>query len=85
MKPNQKDWLQLPVEHWTKMKDYNYVKKVVEFLEVVNDCAERGVKLIQDFKNKVKDPKQLQYVLHIVENHRKRVPLIGKKENLNNI
>ena len=33
MKPNQKDWLQLPVEHWTKMKDYNYVKKVVEFLK----------------------------------------------------
>ena len=51
MKPNQVDRMQLSVNDWPKMKDYNYVKNVVKHSEVVNDSAERGVKLIQDFKN----------------------------------
>lgn len=77
--------MQFPVEHWVKMKDYNYVKSVVKYCQVVNDCAERGVKLIQYFKNKVKDPAQLQLLLQIVEGHRKRASLQGRKENLMNI
>jgi hypothetical protein len=48
---SQTDWLQLPPKYWERMTDYREIRDFVRQLEVVNDCAERGVKLISDFKD----------------------------------
>ena len=49
-------------------------------LLVTNDAAERGVALVQDFtKNpRTKSEDQLQCLLHVVEEHRKRYPTAKK-------
>jgi hypothetical protein len=39
------------------------VANFVKSLEVTNDCAERGVKIINDFKDVTEDEEQLQYAL----------------------
>lgn len=53
-------------------------------MEVVNDCAERGVKLITDFKDQTTDEEQQQYFLQVVEGHRQRIQSL-KMNNLQNI
>ena len=48
-------------------------------LKVVNDVAERGVKLITDFNNLLtKDEEQKQYVLQVVHKCRKLYPDVSK-------
>ncbi|KAK4026902.1 hypothetical protein OUZ56_015926 [Daphnia magna] len=51
-------------------------------MEVVNDSAEREVKLITDFRNVVHNEEQQQFLLQVVENHRQQVSLNGRKEQL---
>ena len=46
----------------------------VRALRVVNDTAERGIALIKRFRESVKDEKQKQYLLRVVELHRKALP-----------
>ena len=48
-------------------------------LTVVNDPAERGVKLIQDFVNKYHDSEARQDLLLTVDCHRKSYPGSNKK------
>ena len=43
------EWLLLEVHQWTLMSGYRKFTEFVMKLLVVNDPAERGVKLIQDF------------------------------------
>jgi hypothetical protein len=43
----------------------------VSKLVCVNDVVERGVKLIQDFNSTTTDETQKQYLLQVVEDHRK--------------
>ena len=45
------------------MTDYRTARDFVKSLEVTNDCAERGVKIINDFKDVTEDEEQLQYAL----------------------
>src|SRR5208282_5687598 len=44
---------------------------IVTKLPCVNDCAERGVALIEKFNSTTKDESQKQYLLQVVEQHRK--------------
>jgi exopolyphosphatase/pppGpp-phosphohydrolase len=46
----------------------------------VNDCAERGVKLIEDFNLTTTDETQKQYLLQVVEAHRKTFHKCNLKE-----
>ena len=46
----------------------------VRALRVVNDTAERGIALIKRFRESVKDEKQKQYLLRVVELNRKALP-----------
>ena len=47
----------------------------VRALRVVNDFAERGIALIQDYNSAITtDKEQKQYLLQTVENHRKMFP-----------
>lgn len=53
------------------MKEYIVAQKRVQALQVVNDIAERAVKLASDFNGKLtKDPDQEQFLLQVVEYHR---------------
>lgn len=50
-------------------------------LTVVNDCAERGVKLIEDFnKLLTKDEEDLQFLLQVVSSYREKFPSHAKKD-----
>ena len=67
-------FLTKPVDSW--MEDTNYVqgKEKVDALKVVNDSAERGVKLANDFLPSARLEENYQNVLQVVENDRTRIP-----------
>ena len=67
-------FLTKPVVSW--MEDMNYVqgKEKVDALKVVNDSAERGVKLANDFLLSARLEENYQNVLQVVENDRTRIP-----------
>ena len=71
-------------QYWKLFTDYRIVKSFVRKLEVTNDCAERGVKLIDDFKNSTQNEQQRQYVFQIVEHHRRMLSSLNK-ENLQSV
>lgn len=83
-KEEQLDWMFAPVNCWDKMSGYKKIAAVVNSLEVVNDCAERVVKLTSDFINVTKDPVQLESVLQVTESYRNKMPKITKS-NINNL
>ena len=57
---------------WPSDQIYQQMKRNVKQLKVVNDCAERGVALIQSYNAALtKDETQKQYLLQLVSQHRK--------------
>ena len=55
-------------------------ESIVTALKVVNDTAERGVKLIQDYNLILtKDEEQKQFLLQVVQEHRRLYPDASKK------
>ncbi|KAK0063269.1 hypothetical protein Bpfe_007465 [Biomphalaria pfeifferi] len=70
--------LQLPdsyltqnVETWKENDHYQEALRIVQGLKVVNDCAKRGVKLIQEYNSILtNDEQQTQYLLQLVQQHR---------------
>ena len=64
------EWLQKPVEEWNSDPGYKTVHKYVNSLAVVNDGAERGVKLAQDLIDRTEDEDQLQALAQVVAWHR---------------
>ena len=62
-------------EEWDTDDEYIHLKKQVKNLRVVNDTAERGIKLIQDYNLSItKNEEQKQYLLQVVADHRKKFP-----------
>jgi len=51
-------------------------KELVNNINVVNDIAERGIKLIKDYNNKLltKNEDQKQYLLQVVSEYRQQFP-----------
>lgn len=79
----QTEFLLINPSQWTDNESYRTALQFVKKLTVVNDCAERGVKLVQDFcKHYTKDEKQMQYVLQLVKDHRQMFPNALKKTNV---
>lgn len=73
--------LQYPIECWEKMECMKHAKEFIRAFKVVNDCAERGVSLIQQFNHfGTKDEEQKQYLLQVVAQHRKQHPQAKKSE-----
>ena len=64
-------FLNVPVTEWHHNESYKKAYAVARNLPCVNDCAERGVALIQQFNETTKDEVQKQYLLQVVEKHRK--------------
>ena len=62
-------------EQWETREDYQSAAEIVRGLSVTNDHAERGVALIQQYNKTItKDGEQLQFLLQVVSDHRKRFP-----------
>ena len=72
MNHNQ-EWLHLPLEYWTLMKDYKNLWAFVSVLEFVNDSAERGIKIVSDFKDMCRNLDTQEYLFQVVEAHRKKM------------
>ena len=66
-------FLQQSSEDWPTIDSYQKAHSVVTNIQVVNDSAERGVKLGHDFLNGAKTESRYQNLLQVVENDRKRV------------
>ena len=75
----QDSFLHLPVAQWEENQDYKAAKKFCHSLAVVNDHAERSVSLVQTYSGRLtKDEEQLQYILQVVSEHRKKFPQMHK-------
>ena len=80
-----KDFLSADPEIWDSREDFNVEKKKVAALRVVNDCAERSVKLATDFNLVLThDEEQRQLIFQVVEHHRKQMALPLKKNFADN-
>jgi len=72
---------------WKDDEEYQFVKR----LAVVNDRAERGVALIQQFNKHLTKREQLQFLLQVVIDHRrqfldcKKSTLLSKSASPNNL
>ncbi|KAI9553808.1 hypothetical protein GHT06_019076 [Daphnia sinensis] len=64
------DWMHTEVENWEKMSGYKKTEGIVRSFEVVNDCAERAIKLISDFKDVVVNVKDQEYLFQVIEDPR---------------
>ena len=72
-------FLQNDPELWEGLQSYDDALKVVENLRVTNDNAERGVALIQEYNQlHTKDEHMKQYLLQVVQEHRKKFPSCSK-------
>lgn len=61
------------------LHDYQHGLTVVRNLTVVNDIAERGVKLMEEYNNNItQDEEQKQYLLQIVKDYRSHFPSCSK-------
>ena len=71
---------------WENENDFLYGLNIVQGLKVVNDTAERGVKLMQEYNQLlVKNEEEKQYILQIVSEHRKQFPDVTKQSLLKEI
>jgi len=70
------------IGNWQSVDAYKGAEKKVLCLAVVNDTAERGVKLAQDFLQASKCEARYQNVLQVVEHHRQRHPNQRKSTKL---
>jgi len=53
-------------ENWPNIESYTKAKNILQYLNVVNDVAERGVKLMEDFNTKfTKNENEKHYVLKV--------------------
>lgn len=68
-------FLPLPVNKWQSNEAY-----IASLVNVVNDGAERGVKLASDFVDTARDDKHFQNVLQVVEEDRKAVPDLRRRK-----
>ena len=67
------NFLNLDPSKWINDKSYKMCQDIVKTVKVVNDLAERGVALIQEFNSSItRNEEQKQFLLQIVEDHRKQ-------------
>lgn len=69
------EFLQADPDTWDCRDDYKAACTITHSLKVVNDLAERGVALIEQYNSLLtKDEEQKQYLLQVVQDHRSRFP-----------
>ncbi|KAL4092416.1 hypothetical protein QTP88_026917 [Uroleucon formosanum] len=76
------DFLKLDPSTWRSNEDFQKLIVLLKKIPVINDVAERGVQLIEEYNDKItKDESQKQYLLQVVSDYRKKFP-DHKKETL---
>lgn len=74
------DFLKHDPSTWSSNQEYQDILKKVVNLKSVNDVAERGVKLVEEYNGLLtKDQEQQQFMLQIVADYRKRFPKCTKE------
>ncbi|KAL4141736.1 hypothetical protein QTP88_004317 [Uroleucon formosanum] len=75
MKKEIYDFIYQHPSMWDENVDFQKGLEIVNTFRVINDTAERGVKLMEEY-NKVltKNEEQKQYVLQVVEDYRRKYP-----------
>ena len=69
------DWLTWPLTEWEESEDYRKARQFVTTVKVVNDAAERGIKLASDYAQSLtKDSEIRQKIFQTVESHRREKP-----------
>jgi len=69
------DFLQKDPLTWQNDENFQRGLDILKRIACVNDSAERGVKLIQEYQNLLTtNEKEKQYILKIVAEHRKMYP-----------
>ena len=63
-------FLTLPVDEWDENECFKGACKLINNIHVVNDSAERGVKLASDFLCRAQLEQRYQHLLQVVENDR---------------
>lgn len=71
-------FLTLDPTEWGENQEYKEAKALIDSIKVVNDVAERGVKLISDYNDLTVDEDQKQYLLQCVQLHRNLYPNCNK-------
>ena len=67
-------WLSLPISDWKNHEGFKEVESFVRNILVVNDTAERGIKLISGYANCLtKNASESQEILQLVEYHRSKI------------
>ena len=73
-------FLESNAENWQLNEDYLKACKMVMSVKVVNDLAERGVKLMEDYNQILtNNEEQKQYLLQVVQKYRSELPNRNKK------
>ena len=67
-------FLATPVESWEDQPSYRKARRTVNNMEVVNDAAERGVRLASDYLSRTQIGEKYQNVLQVVEKDRHLLP-----------
>jgi hypothetical protein len=74
-------FLEVDPMNWATRNDYQTVKKYLNKMYIVNDNAERAVALMQSYNNHLtKNEEQMQYILQVVEIHRKKSTKVAKSD-----
>jgi len=79
------DWFKQSPAEWAKDEEFKEANTILRNLKVVNDPAERAIKMITEYASSIThNEEEKQYLLQIVENHRNLIPVV-KKSVLENI
>lgn len=74
------EFLDIGAELWSPNQDCQESVKIFKDLKVVNDIAERAVAFIEQYNDCLtRDEEQKQYMLQVVQNHKKAFPNCHKK------
>jgi hypothetical protein len=61
--------------NWNDQAGYQSARSLVQSIQVINDSAERGVALIQEYNRLMtRDEDQLQFLMQVVADHRRLFP-----------
>ena len=71
-------WLGEDVARWYDDPDYRAFERFIKKIDVVNDRAERGVKLIQEFISSSRTEEDLQDLLHVVNKEMTKMSHLSK-------
>lgn len=76
-------WLLDEPTTWHQSASYMELRELCRDLKVVNDCAERAVKDVQEFCNMTRDPGHIDDVILVGTDHRCRISDLRKADLMN--